>query len=194
MKNPTITTTKETPETIQVRDLFRTPKYAVDILIPYIPKDIELVWECAAGERHISRVLEENGYNVFSSDIDGRTNPLNFITDLPTGELLDHPVNKVAIITNPPYSLKRKFVEKCIEYDCPFALLIPADYCGWLIDAIRYYNLEQLVPTRRINYFTPVKRTIGSSDFHSMWLTRYFDLGKQQVFVDLTPEKRKEIY
>ena len=29
------------------------------------------------------------------------------------------------VITNPPYSLKDKFIEHCYELDKPFALLLP---------------------------------------------------------------------
>lgn len=54
---------------VQKRDLFYTPKYAIDLLIPFIPKNITKIWECASGAGHIARVLESSGYTVFETDL-----------------------------------------------------------------------------------------------------------------------------
>lgn len=181
-------TSPETPTVIQGRDLFRTPKYAVDLLIPFIPKDTELIWECAAGDLHITKVLQERGFSVFSSDINGKSYNINFILDPFPAFLL---TNNTVIITNPPYSLKRRFFDRCIEFDIPFALLIPADYCKWTIEAITVYGCEKIIPTRRIDFIPPFK--IGSgADYHSMWLTRKFNLGQTETFVELSIKDKKE--
>ncbi len=137
------------------RDNFQTPRYATELLLPYIPSYIDNIWECAAGDGAIQRVLSENGYEVFSSDIRKRNGVTesNFLTD-------DCPFpisSDTLIITNPPFAstLKRAFYKRCVELSLPFALLIPADYAGWLIDAIRFKGCEKVIPTRRIDYITP---------------------------------------
>lgn len=92
--------------------------------------------------------------------------------------------------------MKRKFFKKCIEYDLPFALLISADYSLWTINAIRKYGCEKLIPDHRIDFITPTGKsgaTGNTSYFHSLWLTRYFDLGKSETFVDLTKEMKENI-
>ena len=174
----------ETPNEVQGKDLFQTPKYAVDLLIPFIPKNITNIWECAAGDGKISDRLKRNGYIVSITDIryDDNNGNYNFISDNPISL---H--RNTAIITNPPYSLKRKFYERCREYGVPFALLIPCDYCLWIIDAIRNDGAEKIIPTRRINYITPSGRGSGSQ-FHSCWFTWGFNLGKSEIFLDLTKE------
>ena len=180
---------KENPEVSQTRDFFRTPKYAVDLLIPYIPQQIKNIWECASGEGHISKVLIDKGYSVFSSDIIPNQYIHNFILD-------DFPIFTFEmIITNPPFSLKQKFYKKCLEYSIPFALLIPADYSKWIIDAIRFDGCEKIIPSRRIDYITPSnkKGSSSASQFHSMWLTRGFNLGKSETFVELTNEMKKNV-
>ena len=53
----------------QPRDLFQTPNYATDLLVSFIPKNINRIWECACGERKIADRLEYHGYNAFASDI-----------------------------------------------------------------------------------------------------------------------------
>lgn len=163
---------------VQGRDLFKTPDYATELLLPYIPGNIMTIWEPAAGEHHITKVLIRHGYKVFESDIDGNSAYHDFVTD-PSDAFGE------CIITNPPFSLKKQFFMKCVEYEIPFALLIPADYCLWTIDAIRYYRCEKIIPTRRINYITPNNVPNSSAYFHSLWLTRYFNLGCTETFVDL---------
>ena len=186
---------KGTLDKAQPRDKFFTPNYATELLIPFIPKSVRIIWECAAGERKISNVLENNNYNVLSSDIDGSlvVSKLNFLTDKCS---LNCESKEVAIITNPPYSLKRQFFNKCIELNATFALLISGDYSLWTIDAIRKCGCEKVIPDHRINYITPTglsEATGHSSYFHSYWLTRYFGLGKSETFVELTKEMRENI-
>ena len=179
------------------RDLFQTPNYAVDLLVPLIPKGINNVWECAAGERKIADRLEHWGYTVHASDIRGleleKVTPENFLTDKIRTDIYRKPY---IIITNPPFSLKKQFYERCLESRLPFALLIPCDYCLWLINAIRDKNCEKIIPDSRINYITPsgLSEVSGhTANFHSMWLTKGFGLGRTETFVALTKEMKKNI-
>jgi hypothetical protein len=187
---------KGTLDKAQPRDLFQTPNYATELLVPFISKSVRIIWECAAGERKIANILDRYNYTIVASDIrDGLPDvqKMNFLTEESSFDIGD---KEVAIITNPPYSLKRQFFQKCIEYDLPFALLISGDYSLWTIDAIRKYGCEKVVPDHRINFITPTglsEATGHSSYFHSYWLTRYFDLGKSETFVELTKEMRKNI-
>lgn len=184
------------PETLdksQPRDLFQTPNYAIDLLVPFIPKNTFEIWECAAGELKISNRLKDYGYRVISTDIRALpgVSELNFLEKIQN--LVENPP---AIITNPPYSLKRKFFERCIEYDIPFALLISADYSLWTIDAIRKYGCEKIIPDHRIDFITPTGKsgaTGNTSYFHSLWLTRYFNIGKTETFVELTKKMKENI-
>ena len=246
-----------TPDVVQGRDLFQTPNYAVDVLLPFVPRNIKSIWEPACGEGKIVARLTEAGYSVYPSDIrkaEGWVDNhiFNFLKDtnvgaIPISILTSALDNTLAIITNPPFSLKKKFYERCRLTNRPFALLIPADYSGWIIQAT-IDGCEKIIPTRRIDYITPnilqrihegeiwkvegvdrgctlaeYKRdepvawkvilesyewkdnykTVGevpvhllneysSSDFHSMWLTWGFGLGKTETFVELSVKDKKE--
>lgn len=227
----------ETPKNIQVRDSFWTPAYGTDLLIPFIPKNVGVIWECASGEKKkISIVLETHGYDTISTDLLFGN---NFLEDKPDFKF-------DCIITNPPFSLKRKFYDKCLEYKKSFALLIPADYSSWICDSIDIKGCEKIIPKRRIDYITPnildnvwkgeTKKLIenetrqkfknyfsipddlknkysnrikkynsieecpnellakySTSQFHSMWLTWGFGLGKSETFVELTKEMKQNI-
>ena len=199
----------ETPDNVQQRDSFQTPNYATELLIPFIPKNISTIWECACGDYKISKKLESAGYSVISTDLKYGTNFLE-------SKIVN--LENTAIVTNPPYSLKQKFYRKCREYNIPFALLIPCDYCGWIIEALQN-GAEKIIPTRRIDYITPncisrinnrentkyesvaeidpehLKKDAkkSASQFHSMWLTWGFNLGKSETFVELTKEMKQNI-
>jgi hypothetical protein len=204
-----------TANKIQRRDVFQTPKYATDLLIPYIPKHITCIWECASGEGRMALTLQKH-YRVYESDLEPKSQnsiTSNFLSEYP----FQLPILKTAIVTNPPFSLKKKFYERCLEIGLPFALLIPADYAGWIINAIDKQGCEKLIPNRRIDFITPnaIKRINerhnqmyelisdipdvylmedfqkSHSDFHSLWLTWGFGLGKSEVFVELTNQEKK---
>jgi hypothetical protein len=205
-----ITTTRKAPDEQQVRDCFQTPAYATDLLIPFIPKDITQIWEPAYGGGKISRQLRKSGYTVFESDLksDDPSKIFNFIS----GENKVLP-EKISIITNPPFSVKDMFIEKCFEYGKPWALLINMDYSQWHIDLIKR-GCEKIIPDARISYVTPlivsrVNEKEGtdyltvddipmellykytSAQFHSGWMTWGFGLGRTETFVDLPIEQRR---
>lgn len=182
----------ETPSSVQGRDLFQTPRYATELLIPFIPEHINYIWECANGQGAISNVLiEQRKYSLYRSDLLNGSE-YNFLEMVfPFWDM-----DNSAIITNPPFSLKRKFYERCRYYRVPFALLIPADYNGWIINSIRYGGCEKIIPTRRIDYITPTGKsgkTGNTSYYHSMWLTWGFGLGRTETFVELTNKMKENI-
>ena len=90
-------------------DFYATDPLAVELLLQeekFSPK----IWECACGAGHISRVLEQHGYDVLSTDLYDRgfgEAGVNF---------LDSNINFDGdIVSNPPYSEAEKFVRKALE-------------------------------------------------------------------------------
>lgn len=173
----------QTPGTQQARDLFQTPAYAVDMIVPFLfglP-----IWEPAAGQGRLARRLEEHQFTVHQTDIETGTN------------FLDCEVSFYyhIIITNPPYSLKRQFYEHCLELEKPFALLIPTDLCQWIINAVWKQGCQWLIPNSRINYITPNGKMgkESAAQFHSGWLTKGLNLPEKYNFVELTRKDKEKI-
>jgi hypothetical protein len=94
-----------------------TPEKAMKPLLKHITKDTsKTFWECCdTGNSNISKVLVEEGYSVLRSDI---VTGFDFLKD-PQDKEFD------IVITNPPYSQKNAFIERCFYYQKPFALLLP---------------------------------------------------------------------
>ena len=86
-------------------DNLATPAEALIPLLKYLPKNI---WECATGEGKLADELERHGHKVFRG--------YDFFIDNFPAE---------AIVTNPPFSLKTKFLERAYELEIPFAFLLP---------------------------------------------------------------------
>lgn len=95
----------------QSEDYYATEPKATEILLEN-EKFSKRVWECACGEGHIAKVLENHDYDVSATDLIyrgyGEKEPYNFLT-------CDEKNIDEDIITNPPYKYAQEFVEKAIE-------------------------------------------------------------------------------
>lgn len=160
-------------------DDFQTPDYALNILIPYLKKEWT-IWECACGNGNLVKGLEKRGFQVIGSDI---VNGVDFITS--TVGSFD------CIVTNPPYSLKDKFLERCYCLEKPFALLIPLTSLEGQSrqNLFRKHGLQLIIPNRRIDFYTPSGKN-SSSWFQSAWFTSGLNLINDINFVEITDKKK----
>jgi len=93
-------------------DFYATNPKALEIFLDKLKQDnISLapyVWECAVGMGHLAKVLTNHGYIVKSSDIVDRGYQGTIISDF----LQETNSWSGDILTNPPFKLAEKFVEK----------------------------------------------------------------------------------
>lgn len=95
----------------QSHDYYATEPKATELLLAeetFAP----VIWECACGEGHMARVMEEHGYQVISTDLIYRG-----YGDEKSVDFLHEPIADFNgdIITNPPYKYALQFVEKALE-------------------------------------------------------------------------------
>ena len=117
-------------------DELYTPEIAFDILKQYIPKD-KVIFECAVGSGKLMRQMVSNKYEVVSSD--------DFFNDLPKYDIL---------ITNPPFSLKDKFLTEAYKRGKPFAILLPITSLEGLKrqELYKKNGIQILFPKKRIDF------------------------------------------
>jgi len=91
-----------------------------------------------------------------------------------------------AIITNPPYSCKDKFIEKCYETKKSFALLMPLTALEGKKRQQLYkkYGIQLIIPNKRINFETPSGKG-GGSWFLTAWYCSGFNLPKDINFLEI---------
>lgn len=107
----TLGASNHTDKIRQQHDYYATEPKAMELLLAE-EQFYPLIWECACGEGHLSKVLEKYGYNVISTDLVYRG-----FGSIHTMDFLKHRVKSFEgdIITNPPYRYALEFVEKAIE-------------------------------------------------------------------------------
>lgn len=98
-------------------DYYATDPHALEIFLEKLKQDnIELhnnIWECACGQGHLSKVLLNKGYNVYSTDKVNRgfgNEKIDFLKEKCFENDLE-----TDILTNPPYKYAKEFVEKSLE-------------------------------------------------------------------------------
>jgi len=68
------------------------------------------IWECACGEGHLSRVFEERGYNVRSTDLIDRNFGQGGVDFLQQNDIW-----RGDIVTNPPYREAEQFIKHGLD-------------------------------------------------------------------------------
>lgn len=91
-------------------DFYATDPRAVEMLLK-LEKFSDFIWEPACGNGHMSKVLENRGYLVRSSDIVKRDYDWCYESDF----LKCDEIWEGDIITNPPYKYAKEFAEKALE-------------------------------------------------------------------------------
>ena len=124
-------------------DEYYTPRYVVKELMPYLTKD-KVVW-CPfdTEESEFVKVLSEEGFQVVNSHI-------SYGQDYYTYE----PKYWDIIVSNPPFTNKRKIFERAMSFNKPFALLMSNT---WLNDSapkvlFREKDLQLLMFRNRIKF------------------------------------------
>lgn len=151
-----------------------TPGYAVKPILKYIPKQ-DIVW-CPFDKKDslFVRLIEQNNKVVFSHILTGQ----NFF--------VYEPVMWDCIVSNPPFGNKKKFFQRALSFNKPFAMLMTNT---WLNDAtpkrlFKDRDLQLLMFDKRIKYINTKNQFIGNPTFSSSYFCWNF-LPKQIIMEDL---------
>lgn len=156
-----------------------TPRYAVDIILQYIPKD-KVIWApFSKSEHNFVWYLRELGYTVYNTHYNPETGEgEDFLTYEPDFEF-------DIILDNPPFKNKTKFVEKTISYGKPFALFLPWNSLGdnGIPNLFIKNNLkaEILIPDKRTEFENQKSRGIS---FKTVYICNGV-LPEQIIFVEM---------
>lgn len=145
-------------------DLYETPTWVTEALLPHIPIRVQTIWEPASGSGKMAYVL-------------GRDHDVT-CTDISMGlDFLQTPncfrASGDAIITNPPYSLADRFIEHALTLMCPtgfVAMLLRCDFDS-AKGRRRFFNdcrtfTKKVTLTKRIKWF---EDSDGSPSFNHAW-------------------------
>ena len=133
-----------------------TPKYGVEVLLPYIQhlKD-KIIW-CPFDKEdsQFVIVLRENGFNVICSHLEDGHDFLTY-----------QPENWDVMISNPPYHNKRVYWERALDLKKPFALLLPLNILSDSVINVtmreREREFQLLIPSRRMRFYNAKTGEVG---------------------------------
>jgi len=87
------------------------------------------------------------------------------------------------IVTNPPFSIKGMFIERCYQLGKPFALLMPLTALeGEKRQQFWRKGLQLIIPNKRYNFEGPSGKGKGSW-FATAWFTWGLNLPKDLNFI-----------
>lgn len=178
----------------QTMDQCQTPAHAILPLLPYL-NPAQTLWESACGKGNLVQAFKNQGFShIIESDVLSG-DEYNFLTYNPT---LDPNSEYKGVyhwwyqITNPPYSIKYKWMKRSYELGKPFALLIPVESIGakscqtlWKQYEHKPYRTEIILLNKRINFEMPNKGLDGKgAQFPVLWYTYGLNLPKQINFYE----------
>lgn len=169
-------------------DQCQTPIYALDPLLPYLPKD-KVIWECACGKGNLVIGLKRLGYNVVSTDLSSSDEHYSrnfFHWEPDTWDI---------IVTNPPFSVKFEWIERCNQLGKPWALLLRLEVLGAARAQRQFerYDMELILLNKRINFEMPNMGTSGGGAwFPVAWFTHGLNIGTPTTFGKIIPRPDKQ--
>jgi hypothetical protein len=145
-------------------DEWFTPKYAVIPILKYIPKSSKIWCPFDTDKSLFVQTMIEEGYDVVYTHIDTGNDFFN--TEVPNCDY---------IVSNPPYSIRNKILERLFEIDKPFAMLMNSN---GLFDSRIRWNLFKnnefglIYLNKRVNYIKEYGKLEKSSPpFQSVYIT-----------------------
>lgn len=149
----------------ETNDYYATDLIAIDKLLAHFTLPCN-IWECACGEGHLSKRLEDFSHNVYSTDIVQRG-----CADLCCDflECSERPfVKEFAILTNPPYRYAKEFILKALE------LLNDNEFAVFLLKTTtlegkrRYEQIYKKTPPKYVFQFIERLLCAKNGDFDGM--------------------------
>lgn len=160
-----------------------TPRKTVEILLPYITHlKNKIIW-CPFDKEdsNFVKVLTENGYNVVYSHIEYGQDFFKY-----------EPDEWDVIISNPPYTNKRAFWERCLGFGKPFTLLLPLNILSDSVINTTMKGKEDdfclLIPSRRTKFYNAITKQVGNSPTFKASYFGYKIFEKPIILADLDKE------
>lgn len=145
-------------------DEYYTPRYAVEIILPYIEK-FNHIW-CPFDKEHSEfvKALQEKRKKVTFGHIE---------TGQDFFEYENAPAGVECVISNPPFSKRDAVFRRMYELELPFALIMNNN--GLFDSKTRFElfkknNFELLIPKGRMRFFDETMEVKNSPNFQSIYV------------------------
>ena len=150
-------------------DEYNTSREMWESIAQFIPKD-KTIWEAFLLNNHTSKSMDyltELGFNVVGSpEIDFFTSNLGDI-----------------IVSNPPYSIKKKIFQRLSILDKPFIMILPVStITKQFVKKLHREKLQIIVPDKRMQFLKGTEQ-LKRCYFDTMYLCYKMKLEKDITFI-----------
>ena len=161
-------------KTFTKHDDYMTPKYAWEAIQQYIPKNKQ-IWEAFYGNGDSGKYLKDMGFDVIHDDVDFFENNL--------GDIL---------ISNPPFSNAKNVLDRLMELDKPFIMIMPSSKINTSYFRKHSVNgerkLQIIIPRKRIHFVKivdgkPVEKK-SDCNFDCLYYCYKMDLPKDIIWLE----------
>lgn len=153
-------------QSMKKNDEWKTPRKAVNLLLPYLQKKSVIWCPFDTQESEFVKVFCSNGNKVIYSHIGQGKDFFEYTPNVPFD----------CIISNPPYSIKDKVYKRLLSLNKPFAMLVNINGL-WdskvRFELFKYTNIEILIPKGRIKFINE-EGTQASPPFQSVFVCHNF--------------------
>ena len=158
-----------------------TPAYGVTPILKYIPKDAKVWCPFDTAESEFVKQISKQNSVVYSHLESGQ----DFFTY--------EPFHWDVIVSNPPFTNKRKFFERALSFNKPFALIMTNT---WLNDSapkqlFAEKDLQLLMFDKRMKFVSPDGRDNSKITFSSSYYCWNF-LPKQIIMKELNVKSSRK--
>tara|TARA_B110000503_G_C6907622_1_gene313318 strand:+ start:107 stop:610 length:504 start_codon:yes stop_codon:yes gene_type:complete len=148
-------------------DEYNTPKEAWDAIVHLIPKD-KTLWEAFmmgnTSSKSMDYLIELGCEVVGSPELDFFENDLGDV-----------------IVSNPPYSCKKKIFKRLAELDKPFILILPISTISkQFVKCLKREFIQMIIPSKRIQFIK------GGDALKRCWFDTCYLCYKMNLEKDIT--------
>jgi len=159
-------------KTFSLHDDYMTPFSAWNAIKDYIPKNKE-IWEAFYGNGQSSESLKKLGCNV----VGGKDE-----------DFFSHNKGDV-VITNPPFSSVEKILQRLVELDKPFIMIMPSSklFAQYFRKIFSNRKIQIIIPRKRIQFDKIVKGKKEESNkcnFDCFYYCYKMDLSKDIIYLE----------
>jgi hypothetical protein len=146
----------------EINDYYATEPSVIKSLFD-VEDFTDTIWECACGEGHLSKEMEEYGKSVLSTDLIDRGFGDGGVDFLKQTMAWDGD-----IVTNPPYKYAQEFIEKSVELisksdvaNLKVAMFLKLTF----LEGQKRRKMFDKLPPKRIYVFSERKKCAKNGDF-----------------------------